>query len=189
MHDAEEDARLIAAYLNDGDERALSDLFARHLRSVHGFLFRFTGSAQDAEDLAQETFIKAWRHLRDVDPPRGFRTWLFSIARRTAIDLLRKKKAVPFAAFEDDDGGTGLIDRLEDDADLPDELAERKEAGDMLRQALAELPPAFREVIILRHGNELGFREIAEVLEEPLNTVKSRYRRAFFALRALLTGR
>src|SRR5512142_3267216 len=132
MHDAAEDASLIAAYLRDGDEGALKTLFERHLRSVHGFLFRFTGSAQDAEDLVQETFIKAWRHLRSVDPERGFRTWLFSIARRTAIDLLRKRKTVPFAAFDDDAGGNALLDRLEDDADLPDELVARKEASDML---------------------------------------------------------
>lgn len=189
MHDAADDARLIEAYLRDGDDNALKALFGRHLRSIHGFLFRFTGSAQDAEDLTQETFIKAWRHLASVDPARGFRTWLFSIARRTAIDLLRKKKTVPFAAFEDDAGGNALLDRLEDEADLPDELVERKEAADMLRKALAELPPAFREVIVLRHESELSFREMADALEEPLNTVKSRYRRAFFALRKLLTGR
>src|SRR5512142_3397972 len=144
MHEADDDATLIAAYLRDGDERAITTLFERHLRSVHGFLFRFTGSAQDADDLTQETFIKAWRHLASVDPSRSFRTWLFSVARRTAIDLLRKRKTTPFAAFEDDAGGNALLDGLEDDADLPDELAAQGEAADMLRAALARLSPAFR---------------------------------------------
>lgn len=188
MDHAADDAQLIARYLHDGDEAALRTLFERHMRPIHGFLLRFTGSAQDADDLVQETFIKAWRHLRKVDPARGFRTWLFSIARRSAIDLLRKRRSVPFSAFDDQDGGNALLDSLEDDADLPDEVLVRKDAADLLRAGLDKLPVRFREVIVLRHEGELNFREMAEALGEPLNTVKSRYRRAFFALKKLLTG-
>ncbi|MEY4744637.1 MAG: hypothetical protein RL272_582, partial [Candidatus Parcubacteria bacterium] len=149
---------------------------------------RFTGSAHDADDLTQETLLKAWRHLKSVDPKRSFRTWLFSIARRTAIDHLRKRRAVPFSTFDDDAGGNALTDRLEDDADLPDEVAARKDAVETLRAALAELPAPFREVLVLRNESELSFQEIADALDEPLNTVKSRYRRAFFALRKRMTG-
>ncbi|MEY4744173.1 MAG: hypothetical protein RL272_118, partial [Candidatus Parcubacteria bacterium] len=90
MDERADDAQLIARYLDEGDDAALRTLFERHMRQIHGFLARFTGSAHDADDLVQETLVKAWRHLKSVDPKRSFRTWLFSIARRTAIDHLRK---------------------------------------------------------------------------------------------------
>ncbi|HSD12355.1 MAG TPA: sigma-70 family RNA polymerase sigma factor [Patescibacteria group bacterium] len=183
-----DDAILVERYLREDDESALRELFERHMGPIHAFLARFTGSPQDADDLAQETFMRAWRHLRSFDPGRGFRTWLYGIARHAAIDFLRKRRNVPFSAFEDDEGGNALAENIEDDADLPDAILERKDAAEALSGAIALLSVSYREVIVLRHGSELSFQEMAEALGEPLNTVKSRYRRAFFALKKLLTG-
>lgn len=169
-----------------GDDEALRVLFGRHMNAVYGFLVRMLGSASDADDVTQETFIRLWKHLGKFDTSKSFRTWAFGIAHNAAIDHLRKRKHVTFSAFDTEDGGNAMVDTLEDDADLPDEVLERKQAAEQLRAALDKLPPEYREVVLLRTDGELQFNEIGEALGAPLDTVKSRYRRALAMLRKLL---
>lgn len=186
METAPTDRELIARYLQDGDEGSLRLLFERHSGVVYGFLARFTGARFEAEDLAQETFVKAWKSMAKVDPSRNFRTWLMRIARNVGIDWLRKRRSATFSDFGEEDGGNALADRLEDDADLPDAALDRADAVASVRAAIAGLPPPQREVLLLRHDAELSFAEIGEVLGEPLNTVKSRYRRGLVELKRRL---
>jgi RNA polymerase sigma-70 factor (ECF subfamily) len=183
MDESAKDHALIARYLHDGDDAALRELFSRHADAVYGFLTRYVGSSQDAEDIAQDAFVRAWLHLKKVDPNRKFRTWLFSIARNAAVDFLRKRKTIPFSNFDAEDGGNAIIDTLEDEADLPDEWLQKKESAEKLRGAIETLPPAYKEVVTLYHDGDLNFREIGEILHEPLDTVKSRYRRALGLLK------
>lgn len=179
------DQELIAAYL-DGDRQSLDVLVARYFKVIYGFAARWVSNAEDAEDIAQETFVKAWRHLKRFDPERNFKTWLFAIARNTALDFVKKRKAVPFSAFETDTGENILLETLADSAPLPHEMMERKETGSIVKDILKKLSSKQRLGLTLRYNDNLTFRAIAEYLAEPLHTVKSRNRRALVVLGKLL---
>ena len=179
------DAELIAAHLA-GDEGAFGFLVGRHLPVVYSFAHRFVGDAHDADDIAQEAFVRAWKHLRRFDQAKNFRTWLFAIAKNAALDHLRKKRAVPFSGFEDEDGGNALVDGLEDPAPLAPELLDRAGIAATLAAAMEKLPVAQRMVLWLHYNDHLTFREIGDALEAPLHTVKSRHRRGLTALKAVL---
>lgn len=96
------DQQIIVDCLN-GDEEAIALLVNRHLKAVFNFTYRLIGKPEDAEDIAQDTFLKMWRNLKKYRHSENFKTWLFTIARNTAIDWLRKKKSIVFSDFNDDD--------------------------------------------------------------------------------------
>ena len=178
-----DDRKLIQRFFEHSDEQSLQLLFGRYMRPIHSFLLRLTASPQDADDLTQETFLKVWKNLKRFKQDQSFKSWLFSIAHHTAIDWFRKRRNVPFSSFEDDEGNNVLFETLKDDVELPWVFLDRKDAVDILRKVLFELPPSSREILILRHESEMTFEEIGEILHEPLNTVKSRYRRSLLILR------
>ncbi|MFA5747207.1 MAG: sigma-70 family RNA polymerase sigma factor [Candidatus Paceibacterota bacterium] len=179
------DKELIEKYLK-GDEKALEFLISRYLKTVYGFVYRFAGNEQDAEDITQESFVKAWGSIKKFDRKKSFKSWIFKIARNTAIDLLRKKKTVPFSKFDGEDGKNAIIETLADTGPLAQEIFERKSIAQEITVALSELPLKYKAVFSLRHDSDLSFQEIAESLDEPVNTVKSRYRRALIALKNVL---
>ncbi len=179
------DRELIATYL-EGDRQALDVLVARYFRQIYGFAAHWAGNATDAEDITQETFVKAWRNLKKFDQERNFKTWLLAIAKNTALDFIKKKKPLPFSAFENDAGDNTLMETLADAAPLPHEMLERKEMGGIVKDTLKKLSPKQRLGLALRYTDDLTFRVIAERLAEPLHTVKSRNRRALAALAKLL---
>ena len=178
------DQELIAGYLAD-DEHSLKLLIERYFRPIYSFVYRFAGNAstQDAEDITQDVFVKVWRHIKKFDKEKSFKTWIFSIAKNAAIDFLKKKKTIPFSEFENEDGENTIMEKLTDSSPLPHELLERKEIGEMLAKAMENLSPKYRMVIFLRYNDHFTFREIAESLDEPLHTVKSRHRRALIMLK------
>lgn len=182
-----QDAELIALHFA-GDEGAFDALVRRHLDAVYAFTMRFLGDARDAEDVAQEAFLRAWKHLKKFDGARNFRTWLFAIAKNAALDLLRKKKTLPFSGFDDEDGGNAVVDGLADPAPLAPELLDRAGIAATLASAMDRLPAAQRMVLWLHYNDHLTFREIGEALEAPLHTVKSRHYRGLIALKAILEG-
>jgi len=185
--DSRSDLQLIEAYLAN-DEESFAYLVERYLPSIYRFLARLLGDTQLAEDASQETFLKAWKHLHSFDQNRSFKTWLFSIARNTAIDQLRKQRTPTFSDIEANVSGDPEEYAI-DPTPLPSALLERKELATLLEQGLATLPPTTRTIILLHETEEMTFQEIAEILQEPMNTVKSRYRRALHQLRTFLTER
>lgn len=180
------DQVLIEKYLQ-GDEKSLEVLFARYLKPIYSFTYRYTGGGQDAEDVTQETFVKVWRHLKRFDQNKSFKTWIFAIAKNTAIDFLKKKKAIPFSEFENEEGENMITETLADPSPLPQELLEKAGMAQMLNSAMERLSPKYRMVLFLRYNDHFNFREIAESLGEPLSTITSRHRRALIKLKKILT--
>lgn len=161
-------------------------LISPYLKPIYGFIFQFVKNTPDAEDITQEVFIKAWRNLKKIKQ-KNFKPWLFSVARNTAIDFLRKKRAIPFSNFENEAGENILMETMADETDLPDEILAKQNLEQELNVAIDKLPLQYRLTLLLHYKENLTFQEISECLNEPLNTVKSRYRRALIQLKNLLT--
>lgn len=182
----DEDKKLTASYLN-GDTEALAKLVERNLGLVYRYGFRMTRNDEDAQDVAQETFVKLWRNIQKFDSSKNFRTWLLGIAHNTAIDLLRKKKDIIFSDVNNIEEGGSFEESIVDVAPLPLEVFEQAEQKKLLDNALGQISPASREVLILYHEENLTFAQIGAILNKPLNTVKSQYRRALVSLRKILS--
>lgn len=180
------DEQLIERYTGYRDEKALTELIERYIKPVYSFVYRFSQDTASAEDITQETFVKLWRNVRQFQPGKNFRTWLFTIAKNTAVDLLRKKKSQVFSDFENELGENFLEDTIADQSPLPDALAVRSENKLNLENALAKLPANYRVILSLHYGEGFTFEEISEIIGKPLNTAKSQSRRAVLALRKLL---
>ena len=143
-----------------------------------------------AEDLSQEVFLKAYRALSSYDPSRKFSSWLFKIAHNATIDHLRRSElpTVPLATDDPDRGD--LVDVLEDPTTVtPERRAAASDLAAALDEAVRELRPAYREVILLRHREELSYQEIAEVVGASLGTVKTNLHRARKELMANMKAR
>jgi len=185
------DQHLITGYLA-GNEKCLEVLIQNNLKPLYSFVCRYIGDSQAAQDVVQETFVKAWKNLKKFDTQKNFKTWLFAIAKNTSVDFLRKKKAIPFSQFfnkEDDHIKDAAVAEqiLVDPAPLPNEILERADLASTLNAAMEKLSAKYRMVLFLRYNDHFSFREIAETLGEPLNTIKSRHRRAIGLLKSLLT--
>jgi len=177
--------KLIEQYLT-GNEKALEILIGQYLKSIYGFVYRYVNNVSEAEDITQEVFVRMWRNIKKFDQNKSFKTWLFAIAKNASIDFLKKKKPLLFSEFESKEGTNILLETLEDPAFLPNEVLERKDISSMLSSAVEKLSSQHRLLVSLRYNNQLTFREIAQFLGEPLNTVKSRTRRAIIALKNIL---
>jgi RNA polymerase sigma-70 factor, ECF subfamily len=188
--DERTDAELIRAYAG-GDEGAFEQLVLRYSGPVYRFAFRLVRNGRDAEDVAQETFVKVWRNLNRFDETKSFKAWIFAIAKNSAIDLVRKKEPLVFAELEHDgpEEGDHFAYDVEDERPLPDEVVARMQDAEALDRALAELPPTARAVILMHDGEGLTFQEIADAVREPMNTVKSRYRRGIERLKQRFSGK
>lgn len=162
-----------------GDHAAYAGLVGRYQEKVHRFLWRMVGSRDEALDLTQDTFIKAWQALPQWQPQAAFRTWLYRIASNAAMDALRRRRMVEFTAF--DDG----IDMADPGAG-PEATLHSKQRLQALDAALMRLPGDQRAVVLLREVESLGYEEIAATLEVNVGTVKSRLARARAALAAQL---
>ena len=180
------DKQLVLDYLS-GDETALNIIIRRYLKLVYNFAYRLTGRAQDSEDISQETFIKIWKNIKRYDQNKEFKTWLLAIAKNTATDWLRKRKDFVFSHFETAEGKNSIMDFLADSAPMPDKVALQAEDKKFIGELLSQLSPSDREIISFRYDDSLTFEKIGRILSQPLNTIKSRHRRAIIFLRKILT--
>ena len=174
MRDADrydDDDLPLARKAQGGDRLAFTELARRHQNRVFRFLLRLTGSRDDALDLAQEAFLRAWQALPGWRPEAKFATWLFGIARNAAVDLLRRRGVVEAAAPE-------ALPERPDTAATPFARAEAAERLRLLERALAALSPEHREILLLREIEEMAYEDIAATLSVSEGTVKSRLSRA-----------
>ncbi|GAA2871586.1 sigma-70 family RNA polymerase sigma factor [Streptosporangium fragile] len=170
-----DDARVLARIAR-GDTRALTELYERYAGPLFAFLYRLAGDRGTAEEILQDTLLAVWRSADTYQGRSAVSTWLFGVARRQAHNRLR---AVP----------PPLTAEPSDRADLapgPEELAT---GGDRVQKALARLPLAQREVVVLAFLDDLDHRQIAEVLGVPVGTVKSRLHHARATLRECIDER
>ena len=195
------DDAALAARIASGDEAAFVIAYDRHAGFLFGSVTRFLGDREMAAEVVQDAFVTLWRRARLFDAGSGsLLTWLLAIARHRAIDRLRAegrrptRDAVRLEAFTAE-GPTDGTTRLDTPAELiagattdPGEVAGRRWVQSVVRTGIAELPENERQVIVLGYSMDLSQAQIAERLEWPLGTVKSRTRRAMAQLRARLGG-
>jgi RNA polymerase sigma-70 factor (ECF subfamily) len=179
----------------EGDGAAWGDLVRLHNRRVYNICYRFTGSPDDAEDLAQEVFIKVYRTLKTYDSSKGaFTTWVTTVTRNLLVDHFRRSKHERVtdsldapASADSDAGSTTRGDLIEDTAAVsPDQKVGRSDTQKLVQQALQKLSPDLREAVILRDLQDMDYKEIAAALHVPEGTVKSRINRGRAELSRLL---
>ncbi len=185
------DAELVTAYLDDGDQRAFSQLLARHKDRIYGYLVGMVKDREVANDLFQETLfraIQAMHRRRGAYESQGrWLAWTMRIARNAALDWLRaQKKFSDVDKFSNEDEGASFWERLPDDAPDASSLLNRADLWQEVEAAIEQLPPEQREVVLMRHQSELTFREIAELTDVSINTALGRMRYALINLRKIL---
>ncbi|MBY7141845.1 RNA polymerase sigma factor SigW [Virgibacillus sp. NKC19-3] len=170
-----------------GDQSAFEDVIAFYQDKIYRHCFRMIGNAHEAEDIAQEAFIRAYINIHSFDDRRKFSTWLYRIATNVTIDHIRKRK--PDYFLDDKIKGTEGLDmysRLISNTPSPGEEAESRELQRYIHQEITRLPPKYRSIIILRYIEEFSLQEISNTMDIPLGTVKTRIHRAREALRKKL---
>jgi RNA polymerase sigma-70 factor (ECF subfamily) len=178
------------AQLRRGDLDALSALITRYQNRLYRFLLRLVHDKSEAEDLFQQTWVHVAEKIRHFDSSRNFDAWLFTVARNLAIDHLRRVRpsSLDQPVSEDESQGTA-VDRLVANDPAPLDRVLANERATRLGTALDELPIVYREVMTLRFEEEMKIEEIAQVLNIPLSTVKSRLRRSLEQMRRSLETR
>jgi RNA polymerase sigma-70 factor (ECF subfamily) len=183
--DPDEEGRLIQNARN-GDLKAFEQLVERYQHRIHRFCFMMVrGRKQDAEDLTQEVFIKAYKGLKRFQPKARFYTWLYRIAVNTCIDHQRSpfwKRLVEKRVQQE-----GQIFGLNRPSQTPEQQLERKEIADRITEALRQLSPKLSSAFLLKEREGFSYQEISEVLEVSVGTVKSRVFRGRTELSKLLS--
>ena len=159
-----------------GNRGAFGELVRLHRRGVITVVYRMCGDSQLAEDMAQEAFFRAWKNLHSYKPKSPFKNWLYRIATNATLDVIRREReTVTLESVQ-----LRTIDPS------PETTLAEKEVGERVQQAVLELPPASRAVLILREYEGFSYKEIAETLGIPLGTVMSRLNYARTTLRQVL---
>ena len=182
----EQEAQIVQQVLQ-GDVNAFEDLVTEYEKNVYSLTLRMTGNAEDAADMTQETFIKAYNSLSAFRGDSKFSVWLYRIATNVCLDFLRSRSRKPTVSLsmEDDDGEEVELD-IADDSQSPERLLERGLTRDAVRRGLKSLSPEYRQILLLREIQGLSYEEIAEALVLEVGTVKSRIFRARKRLCAFL---
>ncbi len=174
------DSDLVVRFL-EGETRRFQELVDRYEQRMVNFIQRSIGDRQRAEDLAQETFIRVYRHIHRFDTSRKFSTWIYTIASNLAKNELRNRSRSPLVLFQRltsswDDDHRPL--QFEDSSMSPDDMYHKRNLQELVEKAAEQLPPHHREVFILREMEGKSYEEIAEITDTQLGTVKSRLNRA-----------
>lgn len=166
-----------------GRRSAFNALVECYQRRLYNYCYRMVGNADDASDMAQEAFVRAWRNLGGFRVGEPFSPWLYRIAHNVCIDHLRRKPAALSLDVELEEGRDPP-----DKADGPEDALDSAETRRAIQAAISALPEKYRAVMLLRHGQDMSLDEISEALELPLNTVKVHLFRAREQMKKLLTG-
>jgi len=182
------DAQLLKRFQN-GDSAAFAYIIDRYSKPLFTYLFRLVGDQHVAEDMFQDTFIKVMRNLKDYQEQGKFGNWLFGIAHHLVVDFLRRdsRHQKIFSTIEGNQKNDSLFENIPESNPLPDRHIEQKELKRILGEAINQLSDEQKEVFLLRENSDLTFKEIAHLLNRPLNTVLAQMRYALLNLRKILT--
>jgi RNA polymerase sigma-70 factor, ECF subfamily len=164
------------------------ELVRRYQRPITAYVFRMVGDYDAALDVTQEVFIKVYNSLEKYSPEYKFSTWLYRIAHNAAVDHLRRNSVIPQSIEAENIDGTYEL-QIESRGPTPEENHERSEWRAEIETVVRCLPPAYRDLILLRHSRDLSYDEIAEVTGLPLGTVKNRLFRAREMMRKIFIER
>lgn len=167
-----------------GDRQAFGVLIDLYQHKVYQICLRMVGNHQEAEDLAQETFLRAYLNIDSYETDKKFSSWLYRIATNVSIDRLRKRK--PDAYLDAEVTGTQgltLYHLLADNNERPEDQLLTLEVQENVQKQIARLPPKYRSAIVLKYMEDLSLQEVSEVLDIPVSTVKTRLYRAREILR------
>ena len=175
----------ILADVASGDIDAYGAIVNRYRGRLYNFVFRFVSDRETAEDIVQETFLRAFRKREEYRAIANFSTWLFTIAGNLAkSELRRRKRWRLFSVHKDDDSDTGY--EFPDETFRPDRVTESTIADTQIQQAIQSLPENYRQIILLRDVEGMSYHEISEISSCPVGTVKSRVNRARLKLQQKL---
>ena len=173
------DLQLIDEALGGNSQSAYDILYARYSDWVSSCVKRYITDPSDIEDISQETFTKAFRQLQSFDREKSFPNWIYTIAKNTALDhlsaqLSRGKGMKVDMTDEEQENISGVIDSTPN----PEEEVIRDQDNEMFLRCIESLPDLYRDIMVMLHEDHLGYNEIAQKMNLPLNTVKTRIRRA-----------
>lgn len=167
-----------------GDTFAFEELVRGYTPALYAFIFLMTRERELTEDIIQDTFLKVWKHLDRFDQNKNFKTWLYTIAKRTAFDALKKKKAIVFSELDTDT--TTFLDTIPDEQPSPLDELSMAEGTKPLEEALDRISLQYRTLLLLVYREGFSLHEASEILGEPYNTIKSRHQRGIQLLRQSL---
>ena len=166
MNALEASDEILIGRIAGGDRLAMQALYARHHVKVFRFVLRLVRNEASAQDLISEVFLDVWRQAARFEGRSAVSTWILAIARFKALSSVRRRKEAQLDEEE--------AERIEDEADTPEVALQKKDTGEVLRQCLAKLSPDHREIIDLVYYHEKSVEEVAEIVDIPENTVKTR---------------
>ena len=179
------DEKILIGRVLEGDHEAFAELVKRHETQVYNLCLRMSGNPEDARDLSQEAFLKAWRGLRFYQFESAFSTWLYRLTSNVCIDFLRSRKRRPSVSLTVDEEEPVEME-VEDSSPTPEEQVLHREQQYAVAKAMEQLEDEFRQVLTLRVIHDLPYEEIAEIMDLKVGTVKSRLARARMKLKKLL---
>ena len=171
-----------------GREDSFEELVRRYQRPITGYVYRMLNNYDASLDVTQEVFIKVYNSLEKYSSDYKFSTWLYRIAHNAAIDHMRRNSVNQQSVEEENADGTYQL-QIESPQPTPEQMRERSEWRTEIESVVKCLPTVYRELILLRHTQDLSYDEIAEVTNLPLGTVKNRLFRAREMMREIFVGR
>ncbi|WP_018924379.1 RNA polymerase sigma factor SigW [Salsuginibacillus kocurii] len=175
--------------VKEGNQAAFAEIVEAYKNQVYQIAYRMTGNVHEAQDIAQEAFVRAYTNIDRYDTNRKFSTWIYRIATNLSIDRLRKKKPDLYldAEVKGAEGLTGYS-QLAATEEWPEDQVIRLEWQEWIQEEISYLPPKYRAAIILKYMEDKSLREISEILDLPEGTVKTHIHRGREALRKRLGG-
>jgi len=179
------DNELIELYKN-GNGEAFKKLIEKYSSSLYNFTAHMVGK-DNAPDIVQEVFIKIWKNINRFNSSKSsIKTWIFTIAKNSIIDYLRKKKSINFSDMENKNDDYSFCESIADENLLPDQMLQKLQDSEFLNDLLNKLSPQYKTILIFHYQEEMTFDEIGKILNKPLNTIKSYHRRAILELRNMI---
>src|SRR5699024_1345640 len=180
----ENNNRQIIEKVKQGDQHAFSELIELYQHKVYRICFRLIGNRHEAEELAQEAFLRAYQNIKSHDSNKKFSSWLFRIATNLTIDWLKKKKPDYYLDAEVTGAeGMTMYTRIPANNKLPEDQVIALEFQDTVHKAIFQLAPEYRSAIVLKYMEGLSLREMSDIMQIPIGTVKTRIHRGREILR------